>query len=68
MTTSSRLQFLHSALDRAETRLKLCTGAADWRGAREAAEDAAAVEAEISELRRAAAAQDDPARRVRVDG
>jgi hypothetical protein len=48
---SKRLQFLHSALDKAETRLKLATGCADWRGAIAAAEDAVAIEAELAELR-----------------
>jgi hypothetical protein len=52
---SKRLQFLHSALDKAETRLKLATGCADWRGAIAAAEDAVATEAELAELRAAEA-------------
>ena len=55
MADTQRIMFLNSALERAERRLRLCTGQADWRGAREAAEEAAAVDDEIKALRAAAA-------------
>lgn len=53
MSDGSRIQFLHSALDKAETRLRLCTGSCDWRGAREAAEEAAAIDDELKAIRAA---------------
>lgn len=54
MADTQRIMFLNSALERAERRLRLCTGQADWRGAREAAEEAAAVDDELRALRAAA--------------
>jgi hypothetical protein len=69
MANTQRVMFLNSALERAERRLKLCTGQADWRGARAAAEDAAAIDDELKALR--AAAEQGPQNvvgRVRAQG